>query len=63
MGIRGMWIIVPTILAFGFAAWVFYSMLEDVSDRPFYGDDVFSRCVEGCLPPPVGTFSPSVNPS
>jgi hypothetical protein len=53
-----MWIIVPTILVFGFAAWVFYSVLEDVSDRPFYDDDTFSSCVEGCQRPPPGTVSP-----
>lgn len=58
MGPRGMWIIVPTILVFGFAAWVFYSVLEDVSDRPFYDDDTFSSCVEGCQRPPPGTVSP-----
>jgi hypothetical protein len=61
MGPRGMWIIFPTIMIFGFAAWVFYSVLEDVSGRPFYDDDLFSRCVEGCQPVPAGTISSNAN--
>jgi hypothetical protein len=53
-----MWIIIPTILVFAFSAWVFYAMLEDVSERSFYGEDIMSSCTEGCQRPPIGTIQP-----
>ncbi|MEM3094286.1 MAG: hypothetical protein QXX64_01480 [Nitrososphaera sp.] len=51
----GMWLllVIPAIVAFAFGAWVFYSMVIDVSERDT-GDAALSRCVEGCAAPPPG---------
>jgi hypothetical protein len=45
----GMWVVlvIPAIIAFVFGAWVFYSMVVDVSERDTgYGG--LNNCVEGC---------------
>lgn len=46
----GIWVVlvIPAIIAFVFGAWVFYSMVVDVSERDVgYGG--LSRCVKGCI--------------
>jgi hypothetical protein len=45
----GMWLVlvIPAIIAFIFGAWVFYSMVVDVSGRDT-GSDSLNKCVEGC---------------
>jgi hypothetical protein len=50
----GMWLVlvIPAIIAFVFGAWVFYSMVVDVSERDT-GSDGLNSCVEGCeITPP-----------
>jgi hypothetical protein len=45
----GMWVVlvIPALIAFVFGAWVFYSMVVDVSGRDTgYGG--LNNCVEGC---------------
>ncbi|HEY3094411.1 MAG TPA: hypothetical protein VGJ42_01505 [Nitrososphaera sp.] len=45
----GIWVVlvIPAIIAFVFGAWVFYSMVVDVSKRDT-GFDSLNNCVEGC---------------
>jgi hypothetical protein len=49
----GMWVVlvIPAIIALVFGAWVFYSMVVDVSERDV-GYDIMNRCVEGCMVTP-----------
>lgn len=52
----GLWVVlvIPAIIAFIFGAWVFYSMVVDVSERGTgYGG--LGRCIEGCQPTPKDT--------
>lgn len=52
----GMWVVlvIPAIIAFVFGAWVFYSMVIDVSERGV-GYDIMNICVEGCVMTPKDT--------
>jgi hypothetical protein len=52
----GVWVVlvIPAIIAFIFGAWVFYSMVIDVSGRGTGYDDM-NRCVEGCMTTPQGS--------
>jgi hypothetical protein len=49
----GIWVVlvIPAVIAFIFGAWVFYSMVVDVSERDT-GYDAMNSCVEGCLVTP-----------
>jgi hypothetical protein len=51
----GMWVVlvIPAIIAFVFGAWVFYSMVVDVSERGISYDRM-NRCIEGCIVTPKG---------
>jgi hypothetical protein len=51
----GMWVVlvIPAIIAFVFGAWVFYSMVVDVSERDI-AYDALNRCIEGCIVTPKG---------
>lgn len=46
----GMWVVlvIPAIIAFVFGAWVFYSIVIDVSERDIQYDRL-NNCVEGCM--------------
>ena len=42
-------VVIPSILAFAFAAWVYYNIVIDVSGRPLPGGiRAITKCAEGC---------------
>jgi len=53
--VSGVWVvlIIPAIIAFVFGAWVFYSMVLDVSGREIEHGGLIN-CVEGCMATPPG---------